>query len=94
MKQRLAALARALPGAIHEPSGIGAMWSFVPFDGSAAAVEAVIRAALEEGLLVFSAGAEPARLRLLLPVNLTNAELESGFKRLRRALARVAEERA
>jgi 4-aminobutyrate aminotransferase-like enzyme len=90
VKQRLAKLARALPGAVVGPDGIGAMWAFTTFDGSAAAVDAVIRAALDEGLLVFSTGAEPARVRLLLPVNTSDEELAQGFTRLERALRRVA----
>ncbi len=65
------------------------MWAFTAFDGSAAAVDAVIRAALDEGLLVFNAGAQPTRVRLLLPVNTTDAELERGLRAARtRAPAR------
>jgi 4-aminobutyrate aminotransferase-like enzyme len=94
VKHHLAALARTLPGAVGGIDGVGAMWAFAPFDGSAAAVEAVIRAALDEGLLLFGAGAKPAKLRLLLPVNITNAELALGFEKLGRALRRVAQERA
>jgi len=94
VKQRLARLARALPGTLADASGIGAMWAFTAFDGSATAVDAVIRAALDEGLLVFSAGAHPARVRLLLPVNTSDAELAEGFARLERALRRVAAERS
>jgi 4-aminobutyrate aminotransferase-like enzyme len=56
-------------------------------------VDAVVRAALAEGLLVFSAGAQPSRVRLLLPVNTTDAELAEGFMRLERALRRAAKER-
>jgi acetylornithine aminotransferase len=93
VKQRLARLARALPGWISDVSGIGAMWAFTVLDGSAAAVDEAIRAALEEGLLVFSAGARPSRVRLLLPVNTTDAELAEGFARLERALRRMARER-
>jgi 4-aminobutyrate aminotransferase-like enzyme len=70
------------------------MWAFTPFDGSPAVVNEVIRAALDEGLLLFSAGAKPAKLRLLLPVNTTNGELVAGFEMLGRALRRVAEERS
>ena len=94
VRQRLVGLGRALPGAVHDVSGVGAMWAFTPFDGSPAAADAVIHAALGEGLLVFSAGAKPTRVRLLPPVNTTNPELESGFKRLGKAMARVAAERA
>ena len=35
-----------------------------------------VGAAFEEGLLAFSAGANPAKIRMLLPVNTTDEELE------------------
>ena len=94
VRQHLSALARALPGAVASVDGVGAMWAFAPLDGSPATVDAVIRAALDEGLLLFSAGAKPTKLRLLLPVNTTNAELALGFERLAKALGRVAREHA
>ena len=94
VKQHLAALRRVVPGAVDDVDGVGAMWAFTPFDGSPAAVDAVIRAALDEGLLLFSAGGNPTKLRLLLPVNTTNAELALGFERLAKALRRVERERA
>ena len=74
-------------------SGIGAMQAFVPFDGSPAVVSAVLAAAFEEGLLVWSAGAKPGKIRMLLPVNVTDEELEAGFAMLEKALARVGEQR-
>jgi 4-aminobutyrate aminotransferase-like enzyme len=94
VKHQLAALARTQPGAVSGIDGVGAMWSFTPFDGSPAAVDAVIRAALDEGLLLFSAGTDPARLRILLPVNVTNRELALGFERLGKALQRAGRARA
>jgi 4-aminobutyrate aminotransferase-like enzyme len=90
VKHHLAALARSLPGAVSGIDGVGAMWAFTPFDGSPGKVDAVVRTALDEGLLLFSAGAKPAKVRLLLPVNTTNAELTLGFEKLGKALRRVA----
>jgi len=89
----LEALRRRLPRAVGAHSGRGAMQAFVPFDGSAEVVKAVLDAAFEEGLLLWSAGAKPTKLRWLLPVNTSDEELESGFTILEKALRRVAEER-
>jgi 4-aminobutyrate aminotransferase-like enzyme len=86
-------LRKRMPHAVGPRSGVGAMQAFVPFDGSAEVVAAVVLAAFEEGLLVWSAGASPAKLRMLLPVNTTDEELESGFAMLEKALRRVGEER-
>jgi 4-aminobutyrate aminotransferase-like enzyme len=56
-------------------------------------VSAVLEAAFEAGLLVWSAGAKPGKIRMLLPVNVTDEELEAGFAMLEKALARVGEQR-
>ena len=94
VEQRFKSLEKRLPRAVGERSGIGAMQAFVPFDGSPELANAVIRRAFEDGLLVFGAGEHPMKLRMLLPVNTTDAELEVGFAILEKALRRVAEESA
>lgn len=93
VRNRFDALAKRMPRAVGPRSGIGAMAAFVPFDGSREIVNDVLRAAFEEGLLVFSAGANPTRIRMLLPLNTTDEELEVGFTILEKAMRRVAEER-
>ncbi len=93
VQRRFEVLAKRLPRAVGPRSGIGAMQAFVPFDGQAEVAQAVIQAAFQEGLLVFGAGRDPMKIRLLLPVNVTDEELEVGFGILEKALARVAEER-
>ena len=69
------------------------MQAFVPFDGSPDLVSAIVQAAFEEGLMIFSAGSNPTKIRMLLPVNATDEELEAGFAMLEKAMRRVAEER-
>ena len=91
VERRFEALARRMPEAVGERSGLGAMQAFVPFDGSAQVARAVVEAAFKEGLLVFTAGSQPTKIRLLLPVNTTDEELESGFTMLEKALTRVGE---
>ena len=89
----LDALRRRLPRAVGPSSGMGAMQAFIPFDGSTEVVSDVLRTCFEEGLLVWSAGSNPGKVRMLLPVNITEEELESGLIVLEKALLRVAEER-
>ena len=43
--------------------------------------------------MVFPAGSDPMKIRMLLPLNTTDEELEAGFTILEKSLARVAEER-
>ena len=92
-ERRLDALRKRLPNTIGERSGMGAMQAFVPFDGSEEIVTAIVHAAFEEGVMVFSAGSKPSKIRMLLPVNTTDEELEAGFTMLEKAIRRVAEER-
>jgi 4-aminobutyrate aminotransferase-like enzyme len=93
VERRFEALAKRCPDAVSRYDGVGAMHAFVPFDGKAELADAVLRAAWEEGLLVFTAGSHPSRIRLLLPVNTTDEELDAGFAMLEKALRRVAGER-
>jgi 4-aminobutyrate aminotransferase-like enzyme len=93
VERRFEALAKRCPDAVSRWEGVGAMHAFVAFDGKGDVTEAVLRAAWDEGLLVFTAGAQPTRIRFLLPVNSTDEELESGFSMLEKALRRVAAER-
>jgi 4-aminobutyrate aminotransferase-like enzyme len=92
-ERRYEMLRKRLPRAVGPRSGVGAMQAFVPFDGSAALTEAVLRTAFEEGLLAHSAGSSPTKIRMLLPFNTTDEELEAGFTILEKSLRRVAEER-
>jgi 4-aminobutyrate aminotransferase-like enzyme len=62
-------------------------------DGSEEVVSAVLQAAYEEGLMVFSTGSNPCKIRMLLPVNTRDEEIEAGLTMLEKALRRVAEER-
>ncbi len=91
LARRLTALRRRLPRAVGASSGIGAMLGFVPFDGSRPVANAVLQAAFAEGLLAFSAGAGPTKLRLLPPLNVTGEELDAGFAILEKALRTVGE---
>jgi 4-aminobutyrate aminotransferase-like enzyme len=91
--RRLDALAKRCPRAVGAVDGVGAMHAFVPFDGDAQIANEVMQTAFEEGLFVFTAGARPTRIRLLLPVNVTDEELEAGFAILEKALRRVGEAR-
>jgi 4-aminobutyrate aminotransferase-like enzyme len=93
VERRYEALRKRLPRAVGPRTGLGAMHAFVPFDGSAPLVEAVLRAAFEGGLLAHSAGSDPMKIRMLLPFNTTDEELEAGFTILEKAIRRVAEER-
>ncbi len=91
VERRFEALRARCPRAVDQLDGVGAMWAFRVFDGRADTAKAVMDACFDEGLLVFTAGASPTKIRLLLPVNTTDEELEAGFAMLEKALRGVAE---
>ena len=91
--RRFESIERRMPRAIGARSGIGSMQAFVPWNGSPELANAVIRAAYEEGLLVLGAGRDPMKIRMLLPANTTDEELEVGFAILEKALRRVGEDK-
>jgi 4-aminobutyrate aminotransferase-like enzyme len=92
IERRFESLCKRMPRAATHGTGIGAMFAFQPFDGTPAAANAVLRAAFEEGLLLFSAGEDPTKIRMLPPVNTTDEEIETAFTLLEKAMVRVAEE--
>jgi len=92
-ERRLASLRKRMPQAVGARSGIGAMQAFVPFDGSQPVVAAIVQEAFEQGLMVFTAGSNPTKIRMLLPLNTTDEELEAGFTILEQAMRSVAEQR-
>jgi 4-aminobutyrate aminotransferase-like enzyme len=92
VERRFESLRKRMPKAVGKRSCIGAMHAFIPFDGSAKAASAVVCAAFEEGLLIYGTGADPAKIRMLPPVNTTDEELEAGFAMLEKAMRRVGDE--
>jgi len=92
-ERRLDALRKRMPRAVGARSGVGAIQSFVAFDGSAEVTQAILQAAFEEGLLALDAGSNPTKIRMLLPVNTTDEEIETAFTMLEKSMRRVAEAR-
>ncbi|MDX1682637.1 MAG: aminotransferase class III-fold pyridoxal phosphate-dependent enzyme [Phycisphaeraceae bacterium] len=92
-RQRLADLAAARPGMISGPYGIGSMVALTPGDGSKATAKRLAALLFEEGVISFIAGADPARLRFLLPTAvLEEAHLDEAAAALARALDRLEKE--
>jgi len=91
VERRFESLAKRMPRAVGPRTGLGAMQAFVPWNGNPEVVNAVLQNAFEEGLLLFGAGRSPMKVRMLLPVNTTDEELELGFAILEKALTHVSE---
>ncbi|MDH3687628.1 MAG: aminotransferase class III-fold pyridoxal phosphate-dependent enzyme [Myxococcales bacterium] len=93
VERRFESLEKRMPNAVGRRSGLGAMQAFVPWEGDAEVALDVVKTAFDEGLVLLGAGRDPAKIRMLLPVNVTDEELEAGFAILEKALRIVSEAR-
>lgn len=64
----LKAIADKYPGSIRGPFGEGMMIGFTPFDGSENAAKQLVNSLFAAGLMSFMAGANPSRVRFLIPL--------------------------
>lgn len=69
------------PGILKGPFGIGTMIGFTPFEGENQSVVKLVQDLFEAGVMSFVAGANPTRIRFLLPVGaLTNSQINDALK--------------
>lgn len=66
--ERFEKLGQKLPGSVSGPYGIGGMIAFTPFDGDLKRTAKLAQDLFEEGVIVFTAGSAPSRIRLLPPI--------------------------
>lgn len=63
-------------GLLQEAGGLGLMVAVTPLDGSKEKVMALLKALFNNGLMSFSCGRGPYRLRFLIPAVMTEADIE------------------
>lgn len=73
-KSKLEQIAREHPDWVKGPYGVGAMIAFTPFDGSAERALSLVQTAFKNGLICFIAGANPTRIRFLIPAAVIDEE--------------------
>lgn len=64
----LKAIAKKHPDAVTGPYGCGGMVAFTPFDGTMKKTRDLVNRLYHAGLMSFSAGADPVRIRFLMPI--------------------------
>jgi acetylornithine/N-succinyldiaminopimelate aminotransferase len=67
-------LNKKYPGHLSDPYGIGTMIAFTPFDGELKRTAKIAQDLFEEGVIVFTAGSHPSRIRLLPPAGALTME--------------------
>lgn len=63
-------------GLVKDAGGMGLMVAFTPFDGQKDQAEAVIKKLFNNGLIAFSCGKDPVRIRFLIPAIIENQDID------------------
>ncbi len=63
-------------GLVRDAGGMGLMIAFTPFDGKKEQVETFIKKLFNNGLIAFSCGKDPVRIRFLVPAIIENQEID------------------
>ncbi len=63
-------------GLVTDAGGMGLMIAFTPFDGKKEQVEAFIKKLFNNGLIAFSCGKDPVRIRFLVPAIIQDLEID------------------
>lgn len=73
-QQGLTKLATRRPSMLQGPFGMGAMVAFTPLDGQASTVSRYLQMLFDAGVIAFTAGANPTRVRFLVPAGVLQIE--------------------
>ncbi|AGH96577.1 aminotransferase class III-fold pyridoxal phosphate-dependent enzyme [Pseudobdellovibrio exovorus] len=60
----------------RDAGGMGLMIAFTPFDGKKEQVEALVKKLFANGLIAFSCGKDPVRIRFLVPAIIQDSEID------------------
>lgn len=63
-------------GLVKDAGGMGLMIAFTPFDGKKEQVESFIKKLFNNGLIAFSCGKDPVRIRFLVPAIIENQDID------------------
>ncbi|MCS6837442.1 MAG: aminotransferase class III-fold pyridoxal phosphate-dependent enzyme [Bdellovibrionaceae bacterium] len=73
-------------GKIADVTGLGLMVAFTPLDGKKETVNALLQKMFEKGVIAFSCGKNPVRIRFLLPALISEWEMSAAIKIIEQAL--------
>jgi 4-aminobutyrate aminotransferase-like enzyme len=63
-------------GLVRDAGGMGLMIAFTPFDGKKEQIESLIKKLFKNGVIAFSAGKDPVRIRFLVPAIIADHEID------------------
>lgn len=77
-------------GLLNHAGGLGLMVAVTPMDGSKEKVDRLMHALYKNGLMCFSCGRGPYRLRFLLPAVMTSAEIKMAEKIIEKSVMEIS----
>lgn len=75
-----------LKGHLRDPEGRGLMVAVTPLDGSKEKVSALLQKLFQNGMVAFSCGKSPMRLRFLIPAVMTEADVQVAGEILKKSI--------
>lgn len=63
-------------GKVQDAGGMGLMIAFTPFEGKKEQVDAYLKKLFNNGVIAFSCGKDPVRVRFLVPASIQDAEID------------------
>ena len=78
-------------GHIEDAGGLGLMIAFTPFRGDKDKVTKLLSVMFKNGIVAFSAGRDPYRVRFLVPLVLTDADIEVARQILEKSIFEVVQ---
>jgi len=73
-------------GKIQDATGLGLMVAFTPLDGKKETVDKLLKKLFKKGVVAFSCGKDPVRIRFLIPAIIKDSELDIGLKIIEQCL--------
>lgn len=67
-------------GKAQDAGGMGLMIAFTPFDGKKEQVDALLKKMFQKGVMAFSCGKDPVRVRFLVPAIIHDEEIDVALK--------------
>ncbi len=76
-------------GLVQDAGGMGLMIAFTPYEGKKEQVETLIKKLFNNGLIAFSCGKDPVRIRFLVPAIIQDQEIDLALKILEKTMLEV-----
>lgn len=67
-------------GKAQDPGGMGLMIAFTPFEGKKEQVDALLKKMFQKGVIAFSCGKDPVRVRFLVPAIIQDEDIDIALK--------------